>query len=150
MKSKRKMWRGVILRMLSFIVLVAPFGVLIYMKRDVWFIHGADKIGYGLMMLLAFAIAMITGALKDMDKRFGTLVALAIMGVVSWLLSTIMVDLWKILACASAGYAGYLLLDNFAKRDLGIYKSYRDEKARVEARVEAHADIEETSANIAI
>ena len=54
---------------LSFIALILPNMVLFVVKRNEYFVHGADKISMGAMILLVFSLFMVKGALKDLDKR---------------------------------------------------------------------------------
>ena len=137
--AKKKFIRGIILQALSFIFLLAPLVALALIKKDIWFIHNAspEKISVGCIVALVFALCLLKGAFKELDKRFVTIITLAIMMVIVWCFDTILSDLFYIIMCSMIGYSLYLVLNLIGKKDYDYYKSYRDEKSRVEARQEA-------------
>jgi len=137
MKAKHRLLRGIILRIFSFVFLVAPFGVLTYWKKDTWFISGANKISFGMIIMLIFVACLLGGAFKTLDKRINTIITLGVLALTTWFLAPIMVDITWILIASLVGYLFFLILSLFAEKDLNYHKNYVEEHARVEARKEA-------------
>ncbi len=134
---KKKLFKGAMFTALSFIALILPNMVLFVVKRNEYFVHGADKISMGAMILLVFSLFMVKGALKDLDKRTTVLISLSIMLVTVWCFDSIIADLFWIILSSIIGYVLYLVLNIIGKRDLVYYKDYRSESARVMARKDA-------------
>jgi hypothetical protein len=140
MKAKNRFLRGIILRFFSFVFLIAPFGVLTYLKRETWFISGANKISFGMIVMLIFVACLLGGAFKTIDKRINTIITLGVFALVTWFLAPIMVDITWILIAALVGYLIFLIFSIFADKDLNYHKEYVSEHARVEARKEAQEE----------
>ena len=136
MKVKRKFLRGIILRVFSFIFLIAPFGVLTFIKKDTWFTSGT-KVSFGMIIMLIFVACLLGGAFKTLDKRINTIITLGVLALTTWFLAPIMVDITWILIASLVGYLFFLILSLFAEKDLNYHKNYVEEHARVEARKEA-------------
>jgi hypothetical protein len=139
MKAKSRFLRGIILRILSFVLLLAPFGVLTFIKKDTWFTSGT-KVSFGMIIMLIFVACLLGGAFKSLDKRINVIVTLGVFALVTWFLTPIMGDITWILISALGGYVLYLILSILADKDLNYHKEYISEHARVEARKEAQEE----------
>ena len=134
----KKAIKGILLTALSFIALVMPLAILMFLKRNEWFAFEVDgtKVSVGFIIALVFALCLLKGAFKELDKRFTTIFVLGIMSVITWLLDSIIQDLTLILICSIIGYVLYIVLNSFGKTSIDYAKEYRKEKARMEARNE--------------
>ena len=134
----KKAIKGILLTALSFIALVMPLAILMFLKRNEWFAFEVDgtKVSVGFIIALVFALCLLKGAFKELDKRFTTIFVLGIMSVITWLLDSIIQDLPLILICSIIGYVLYIVLNSFGKTSIDYAKEYRKEKARMEARNE--------------
>jgi len=126
---------GVILTAIAILFLVLPEAVLFYIKRDVYFVdnQGAD-IAMGGMLLLVFTMLMVFGALKNIDPMFKTMFGLSIMLAVTYYLNAILSDLFWIILCGLIGFVFFAIFFKMAQRKFDYAKSYRSEKARIQAR----------------
>jgi len=140
---KKRLVRGIILEIISFLALLIPMVILTIINKDKWFVHGADKLSLGFIIALIFAILLLKGAFKNLDNRFTTLAVLAVMLVLTWCFQTIIDDLFWVILCSIFGYAAYLLVNIFARKDLAYVKEYKSEKARMDARLDAKKEAEE-------
>lgn len=129
----RGFW-GWFLKIHAIILLMLPFGVLTYLHKDTWFVKGADKVSIGFIMTLLFAILLLKGAFKNLDKRLMTGITLLTFTFIVWLLETIIKDLFWILICASIGYVFYLIFDSIGSRLVKNYDVYKNEHIRNQAR----------------
>lgn len=134
----KKAIKGILLTFLSFIVLVMPLAILMFIKRNEWFAFEVDgtKVSVGFIIALVFALCLLKGAFKELDRRFTTIFVLGIMSVITWLLDSIIQDLTLILICSIIGYVLYIVLNSFGKVSIEYAKEYRKEKARMSARTE--------------
>ena len=134
----KKAIKGILLTFLSFIALVMPLAILMFLKRNEWFAFEVDgtKVSVGFIIALVFALCLLKGAFKDLDPRFTTIFVLGIMSVITWLLESIIKDLTLILICSIVGYVLYVILNSFGKASIEFAKEYRKEKARMSARTE--------------
>lgn len=139
---KKKLIRGIILEIVSFLALLIPMVILTIINKDKWFIHGADKISIGFIIALIFAILLLKGAFKNVDNRLTTLGTLFVLLILVWCFQTIMDDLFWVILCSIFGYAAYLLVNLFARKDLLYVKEYKSEKARMDARLDAKKEAE--------
>ena len=139
---KKKLIRGIILEIVSFLALLIPMVILTIINKDKWFIHGADKISIGFIIALIFAILLLKGAFKNVDNRLTTLGTLFVLLILVWCFQTIMDDLFWVILCSIIGYAAYLLVNLFARKDLLYVKEYKSEKARMDARLDAKKEAE--------
>lgn len=144
---KKKLIRGVILEIFSFLALMIPLVILTIINKDKWFIHGADKISIGFIIALIFAILLLKGAFKNVDNRLTTLGTLFVLLILVWCFQTIMDDLFWIILCSIIGYASYLLINIFARKDLLYVKEYKSEKARMDARLDVMTEAERVTQN---
>lgn len=144
---KKKLIRGVILEIFSFLALMIPLVILTIINKDKWFIHGADKISIGFIIALIFAILLLKGAFKNVDNRLTTLGTLFVLLILVWCFQTIMDDLFWIILCSIIGYAAYLLINIFARKDLLYVKEYKSEKARMDARLDVMTEAERVTQN---
>ena len=135
----KKKLLGILLTTLSFVALIMPLLILMFIKRNTWFAVEVEstKVSIGFIISLIFVLCLLKGAFKDLDKRFCTIFALGIVCVITWLLETIIKDLTIILIAAIIGYILYLIINSIGKKELNYAKEFTNEKARVEARREA-------------
>lgn len=138
--AKRR-FKGILLTAISFVALILPLLILMYWKRNEWFAVKIDttKVSVGFIIALIFALCMLKGAFKELDKRFTTLFVLGIIAVITWLMESIIKDITIILFAAIVGYILYLIINSLGKKDLNYVKEYNNEKARVDARTEARS-----------
>lgn len=140
---KKKLIRGILLEVISFLALLIPMVILTIINKDKWFIHGADKISIGFIIALIFAVLLLKGAFKNVDNRLTTIGVLFVLLILVWCFQTIMDDLFWVILCSIFGYAAYLLVNIFARKDLNYVKEYKSEKARMDARLDAKKAAEE-------
>jgi hypothetical protein len=137
----KKRFRGIILTIISFIALILPLLILMIWRKNQWFALKIDttKVSIGFIIALVFALCLLKGAFKDLDKRFTTIFTLCSVALITWLLESIMSDITIILIAAIIGYSLYLIINSIGKKDLNYVKEYNNEKARVDARTEARS-----------
>lgn len=140
---KKRLVRGVLLEIISFLALLIPIFILTLINKDKWFIHGADKISLGFIIALIFAVLLLKGAFKNVDNRLTTIGVLFVLLILVWCFQTIMDDLFWVILCSIFGYGAYLLVNIFARKDLNYVKEYKSEKARMDARLDAKKAVEE-------
>lgn len=140
---KNRLIRGIILTIISLVILIIPLAILVIIKRDTWFVHGVDKIGLGFIITLVAAILLLKGAFKNLDKRIVGLGTLAVLLILVWCFDSILDDLFWVLICCIIGYACYLVIDIFARKDLLYVKEYKSERARMDSRMDAKKEAEE-------
>lgn len=135
----KKKLLGILLTTLSFVALVMPILILMIYKRNEWFAVSVDttKVSIGFIVALVFALCLLKGAFKELDKRFCTIFALGIVAVITWLLEAIIKDITIVLIAAIIGYILYLIINSVGKKELNYVKEFTNEKARVDARREA-------------
>ena len=133
---KNKFIRGSLLITLSIVLLVLPNAVWVFLHKDEYFIKGADKIAYGLILSLIYIVAIIRGALKNISKRMATLLTLIIVTIIAYFLEAIIHDLVWILIMGNLGYFLYLYPAFKGEALINYYKAYKDEHARMDARNE--------------
>jgi O-antigen/teichoic acid export membrane protein len=91
------------------------------------------------IIALIFALCLLNGAFKSLSNNFTTIFTLGIFAVVTYLMDSIIQDLTIILIAAMIGYALYLIINSFGKRDLDYVKEFTNERARMDARNEARS-----------
>jgi hypothetical protein len=135
----KKKLLGILLTTLSFVALVMPILILMIYKRNEWFAVSVDttKVSIGFIVALVFALCLLKGAFKELDKRFCTIFALGIVAVITWLLEAIIQDITIVLIAAIIGYILYIVINSFGKKELNYVKEFNSERARVDARREA-------------
>lgn len=140
---KNKLIKGVILEIISFILLVAPLGILIWVNNEKWIQSQfqGQKLGFGFILAVVFILCLLRGAFKDLDKRLTTVMSLAVMLVFVWCIDSIIQDLKWIILCSIIGYICYIVVNSFAKYYLNYVKNYNAEKAHIDAR----NDVEDVS-----
>ena len=136
MKNKNKALIGWLFKLMAIITLISPLLVLTYINKDTWFIKGADKVSIGFILTLLFAILLLKGAFKNLDKRLMTGVTLLVFSFIVWLLESIIQDLFWILVCSFIGYVVYLVFDSIGSRLVETHKVYRQEHIRSQARTD--------------
>lgn len=133
----KKLIGGIILYGLSIVLLILPIILLFIIKRDVYFVDGNETdITFGGILGLGYALLLVSGAFKDIDKRFSTLVGMFITLGVIWFLEAIISDLFWVILCGIIGYILYIALSSWAKYLLNYTRSYNSERARIDARSE--------------
>jgi hypothetical protein len=141
MKAKQRLAVGIILIACAIIGLLAPFVILVIVRWDVYFQEASGtSVGMGFIVLLLWAVMMLKGAFKDIDKATGIIITLGFLQAIIWLLDSIIHDLFWVNLCALGGYIIYLILSRLGKRQISYHKAYKDEKMRVEARKEAETE----------
>lgn len=138
---KNKGFFGWTFKILAIILLITPLLFLTIKHKDTWFVKGADKISIGFIMTLLFAIMLLKGAFKNLDKRLMTAITLLVFSVIVWLLETIIQDLFWILICSFVGYLLYLLLDTIGNKLVETHKVYRQEHIREKARIDFNSNV---------
>lgn len=126
---------GILLYVLSFVLLITPIIFLFILKRDTYFVDGqGTDITIGGMVGIGYALLLVTGVFKDIDKSFSRLLGMIIVLVVVWFLEAILSDLFWIVLAGIIGYILYLGLSSWAKYNLNYARAYINERARVDAR----------------
>lgn len=126
---------GILLYVLSFVLLITPIIFLFILKRDTYFVDGqGTDITIGGMVGIGYALLLVTGVFKDIDKSFSRLLGMIIVLVVVWFLEAILSDLFWIVLAGIIGYVLYLGLSSWAKYNLNYAREYINERARVDAR----------------
>lgn len=134
---KKKYITGILLYVLSFVLLITPIICLFILKRDTYFVDGqGTDITIGGMIGIGYALLLVTGVFKDIDKSFSRLLGMIIVLVVVWFLEVILSDLFWIVLAGIIGYVLYLGLSAWAKYNLNYAKAYVNERARVDARTD--------------
>lgn len=134
MKNKR--FFGVIFRLLAIILLLAPLAALTYLNQETWFYSddAVKKLSVGFIITLMFALMLLKGAFKNLDKRLVGLITLSVFTFVVWMFDSIINDLIWILLCSIIGYVSYLIFDTIGIRLIEVGKEYQHEKIRIKAR----------------
>lgn len=133
-QMKNKLFVGWLFKISAIIFLITPILILTLIKRDVWFINGANKVSIGFIIALIFCLMMLKGAFKNLNKNYATIISLLVFSVIVWLLDTVISDLFWILICAFIGYVIYLVVDTLGSRLLLVYRIYSDEHIKSQAK----------------
>lgn len=136
----KKLVRGWLFTVLSFVLLILPTVALFIANYEVWVQNDAVKISMGVMIGMLYALLVMRGALKEVSPKFATLTSMFVFLAIVWFLDSIINDLFWIITSVIIGYILYMGLSSIGQRQLNEYKSYRDEKVRVRARQEAQDD----------
>lgn len=132
---RRKLILGIALYTMSIVLLLLPTILLFIIRRDVYFVDGNETdITIGGLLGLGYALLIVSGAFKDIDKRFSTLIGMFIVLSVTWFLEAIMSDLFWIILALIIGYVLYIALSSWAKYYLAYARNYNGERARIDAR----------------
>jgi hypothetical protein len=122
---------------LSFALLIAPIIFLFILNRDKYFIDGqGTDITVGGLIGIGYALLLVTGVFKDIDKAFSRLFGMFIAIAVVWFLEAVISDLFWFILAGIIGYVLYLGLSAWAKYNLNYAKAYINERARVDARAD--------------
>ena len=131
----KKYITGILLYVLSFILLITPIICLFILKKDEYFINGqGTDITIGGIVGMGYALLLVAGVFKDIDKAFSKLLGMIIALVVVWFLEAILSDLFWVVLAGIIGYILYLGLSSWAKYYLNYARAYINERARVDAR----------------
>lgn len=134
---KKKYITGILLYVLSFALLIAPIIFLFILNRDKYFIDGqGTDITVGGLIGIGYALLLVTGVFKDIDKAFSRLFGMFIALAVVWFLEAVISDLFWFILAGIIGYVLYLGLSAWAKYNLNYAKAYINERARVDARAD--------------
>ena len=134
---KKKYITGILLYVLSFALLIAPIIFLFILNRDKYFIDGqGTDITVGGLIGIGYALLLVTGVFKDIDKAFSRLFGMFIALAVVWFLEAVISDLFWFVLAGIIGYVLYLGLSAWAKYNLNYTKAYINERARVDARAD--------------
>lgn len=134
---KKKYITGILLYVLSFALLIAPIIFLFILNRDKYFIDGqGTDITVGGLIGIGYALLLVTGVFKDIDKAFSRLFGMFIALAVVWFLEAVISDLFWFILAGIIGYVLYLGLSAWAKYNLNYTKAYINERARVDARAD--------------
>ena len=136
MKSKKSLINAIIFRTLAILLLIAPMIVLTVCRKDVWFVkeQNVNKMSIGFIIALIFSLLMLKGAFKNLDKRVVPMIVMATFAVITWLLDSIINDIFWVLLCSLIGYILYIAVDSVGTHYMRIYKEYSGEKIRAIAR----------------
>ena len=133
----KKYITGILLYVLSFALLIAPIIFLFILNRDKYFIDGqGTDITVGGLIGIGYALLLVTGVFKDIDKAFSRLFGMFIALAVVWFLEAVISDLFWFILAGIIGYVLYLGLSAWAKYNLNYTKAYINERARVDARAD--------------
>lgn len=134
---KKKYITGILLYVLSFALLIAPIIFLFILNRDEYFVDGqGTDITVGGLIGIGYALLLVTGVFKDIDKTFSRLFGMFITLAVVWFLEAVISDLFWFVLAGIIGYVLYLGLSAWAKYNLNYAKTYINERARVDARAD--------------
>lgn len=136
--------KAIIFKILAFIFLIAPMTALIIIKKDTYFIKGENvKLSIGCVLTLIFLIFALLGKLKGINS----ILILAIVEILTFLMKTLVNDILIIIPCCISGLAMYQLFDYFFKHYWEIHKIQRnaklDQTARNSLDEPAQAPVEE-------
>lgn len=140
---KKKIFRNaILLKILAFILLIAPLATLFYLKKDVYFIKGESvKLSIGAMLTLIFILLIVLGKLKNVNG----IIWLSIIWVLTIFMESILKDLKLILPLAISGLVLYNIINYFFnfeyQKFLKIKDSEVDEKIRLKAREEYFSSV---------
>jgi len=138
----KKLLSGYIYTSLSFVVLILPTIILFGINYDDWVVSGeTTKISLGAILGLLYAIAIMSGALKEVSPKVATLGSMIVFLMVIWFLESVIQDLFWVVLSVIIGYVLYMGISSIGQRQLNEYKAYKDEKIRVAVRKEAQDDI---------
>ena len=141
MKAKNRVWLGILLWFAAIVLLIAPIASWCIYKRDVYFaVCTGDKVAIGLILAVVMCALLLTKVLKEIDKRFTTVLFLGAMTGVAYFFKPIINDLFVLLAASLIGYLLFIPLSAWANSCLKYFREYKSEKMRVEARREADED----------
>lgn len=132
---KRKLLFGWLFRIFAIVLLITPLLILTIVKKDTWFIYGANKVSIGFIVALLFVVMMVKGAFKNLDQRLTTIITLLTLSIIVWLFDTIIDDMFAILICSTIGYVLYIVCDSLGARLLKTYNIYFEENVRNNVRV---------------
>lgn len=134
---RKKFIAGVTLYALSIVLLILPIIILFIIKKDTYFVDGNETdITFGGILGLGYALLLVSGAFKDIDRRFSSLIGMCITLGVVWFLEAIISDLFWVILCGIIGYVLYITLSSWAKYLINYTRSYNSERARIDARVD--------------
>lgn len=132
---RAKLFTGIMLYALSIVLLILPIIVLFIIRKDVYFVDGNETdITFGGILGMGYALLLVSGAFKDIDKRFSTLIGMFIVLGVVWFLEAIMSDLFWVVLCGIMGYVLYIVLSTWGKYYINYARGYNNERARIDAR----------------
>ena len=134
MLMKNKFFWGWFFKIIAIILLITPLTFLAYTNKENWFVNNSYRVSFGFILTFIFAILLLKNAFKNLDKRLTTICFLITMSVIVWLLDSIIDDLFMILVCCLTGYVIYLIFDTVGSHLVEIYKVYKNEKIRNQAR----------------
>lgn len=138
----KKLLKGWLYTLASFVVLVTPTIVLFIINRDEWVTQQeATKISMGVLLGLLYAIFVMRGALKEVSVKIATLLSMFTFLAIVWFLESVIQDLFWVILSTIVGYIFYIFVSIIGERHMNEYKAYRDEKVRVQARQEANDDL---------
>jgi len=132
---RKKLISGIILYGMSIVLLILPIIILFIIRRDVYFVDGNETdITFGGILGLGYMLLLVSGAFKDIDKRFSSLIGMCIALGVVWFLEAIMSDLFWVILCGIIGYILYITLSTWGKYYINYARGYNNERARIDAR----------------
>lgn len=142
MTLNRKLLKGWLYTVLSFVVLVSPTLILFLVNYEQWVTQQeATKISMGVLIGLLYAIMVMRGALKEVNAKIATLLSMFTFLAIVWFLDSVIEDLFWVILSTIIGYIFYIFVSSIGSKHLVEYRAYRDEKVRVIARQEAEEDI---------
>lgn len=131
---KNKAILGWLFKFLAILLLIAPLFVLTFRNRVEWFGDGAIRVSAGFVMTFLFAILLLKGAFKNLNKKFAIIMTLFVFTIIVGLLDSIIKDLFWILVYSSVGCILYLIFDSIGSYLVNIYNVYKHEHIRTKAR----------------
>lgn len=137
--KKRKI-RGIVFSALAYIFLFAPTVVLFIVNKELYIQENVTKLSMGAMVGAVYAVMILRGALKEVDKKLSTILTMAILLAITWLLDAVLADLFWFIFSFLIGYSLYALFISIARVELDYTREYRREYARIEAREDVKLD----------
>lgn len=126
--------KSIFFKILAFVLLVLPTLVLVYIKKDVYFVKANEiyKISIGGALTIAFVVLCVLGKIKMLDKT----IIIAIIWGLSFLLKTLINDILWVCPCCIVGTILFNIFNYFSKHYHEIYLIQRNAKLDQSARQE--------------
>lgn len=140
MKMKKAFRKSILFKFLAFVFMLLPMLILIIVKRDTYFVEGEEvKLSIGCILTFIFVLMCFLGKLKNLNS----IIILAILWILTFLMQTIILDVLIIIPCAILGNMFYLVFNYFYKYYHDIYIVGRNAKIDQASREEVKKEVGE-------
>jgi hypothetical protein len=128
------MFKHLLFKTLAFIFLLLPLGILVYIRREIYFTtkDEALKLSFGFV----FALIMGLLLLSNKTKNINGIIWCGILALLSYLLSSIMIDIMFVFICMGCGLTLYKIFNSISEYFKEIYKVKRNTKIQYKAKIE--------------